>query len=386
MKQRKTKVLFIVSAFYQAGAERYTYELDRAIDKSEFEIEILSIANLNSSNRFIDFYYSKHLELGTKIHFFDQLKKSQTQTIIERVLNKVKLVKLKSSSGISFSFENYDAISIIGEYVYRHVAEFIPESCQKKLLIHPMKTRFQKDDTYAAFPKNRNFHFVSGFNELQIKWELNEFKNYSYTSYDLCFKIENYLWKKQYKVSEKPKIAIFTRLTHTKPLDPFIYVFQLVKNRIPDAELHIFGSGDPDKEGVSRYINQLNLNGSVFFRGHQNEMIKTSVEEDIDLVWLHGYYGLPGGFAGFEIALAKIPQLFWNFTTAQHTTFYDQFPMYTNTEEMANKTTQLLKDSAAASSLALAQYNLVREKYDIEKNISIMESLYENIRKDSSPS
>jgi glycosyltransferase involved in cell wall biosynthesis len=60
--------------------------------------------------------------------------------------------------------------------------------------------------------------------------------------------------------------------------------------------------------------------------------------------------------------------------------------MYTNTEEMADKATQLLKDSAAASNLALAQYSMVREKYDIEKNISTMESLYENIRKESSSS
>jgi len=384
MNQRKTKVLFIVSAFYQAGAERYAYELNRAIDKSKFEIEILSIAYLNASERFQDFYYPLHAGLGTKVHFLHDLKISAANSFKDKALEKIKIVKPKRK--IDSFFDNYDAISIIGEYLYKQVAIFISESCQNKLLIHPMKTRFQKDDAYAAFPKNKKFHFVSAFNETQTKWELSEFQDFSVSFYDLCFKIENDIFKSQYKISEKPKIAIFTRLTHTKPLDPFIYVSQLVKNRLPGAELHIFGSGDPDKEGVSRYISQLNLNDSVFFRGHQNEMIKTAVEEDIDLVWLHGYYGLPGGFAGFEMALAKFPQLFWNFTAAVHTKLYEQFPMYTNTEEMADKTTQLLKDSAAASNLALAQYNMVREKYDIEKNISIMESLYENMRKESSPS
>jgi glycosyltransferase involved in cell wall biosynthesis len=384
MIQRKTKVLFIVSAFYQAGAERYTYELNRAIDKSKFEVEILSIANLNASERFEDYYYSKHLALGTKIFFFHDLKTSVESSFRERLLHRLKLKK--PAKKIDSFFDQYDAVSVIGEYVYKRVSKFIPESSQSKLLIHMMKTRFQKNDAYAAFPKNKKFHFVSAFNEEQTKWELSEFQDFSVSFYNLCFKIENDIFKSQYKISEKPKIAIYTRLTHTKPLDPFIYVFQLVKNRIPGAELHIFGSGDPDKEGISRYISQLNLNDGVFFRGHQNEMIKTAVEEDIDLVWLHGYYGLPGGFAGFEMALAKFPQLFWNFTAAVHTKLYEQFPMYTNTEEMADKATQLLKDSAAASNLALAQYSMVREKYDIEKNISTMESLYENIRKESSSS
>jgi hypothetical protein len=62
----KVKVLLIVTDFYQAGTERFTYELDRAIDKSKFEVQILSLLPLNNSPQWKDYYYEKHLELGNK--------------------------------------------------------------------------------------------------------------------------------------------------------------------------------------------------------------------------------------------------------------------------------------------------------------------------------
>ena len=39
----KTKILFVVAGFYRAGAERFAYEIDRALDKNKFELTILSL-------------------------------------------------------------------------------------------------------------------------------------------------------------------------------------------------------------------------------------------------------------------------------------------------------------------------------------------------------
>lgn len=71
----KKKVLFFVTEFWQAGTQRFTYEVDRAIDKNKFEITILSFRNLNTVSDKPDFYYKKHLELGTKVFFYLNLMK-----------------------------------------------------------------------------------------------------------------------------------------------------------------------------------------------------------------------------------------------------------------------------------------------------------------------
>jgi hypothetical protein len=81
----KVKVLLIVTDFYQAGTERFTYELDRAIDKSKFEVQILSLLPLNNSPQWKDYYYEKHLELGTRIFFLDDVKFLQKATLGDRL-------------------------------------------------------------------------------------------------------------------------------------------------------------------------------------------------------------------------------------------------------------------------------------------------------------
>ena len=83
--QNKVKVLFVVSEFYQAGTERFTYELDRALNKNQFEVEILCLIPLNASQRFTDYYYSKHIELGTKVHFMDQVNVPTEPTLQQRI-------------------------------------------------------------------------------------------------------------------------------------------------------------------------------------------------------------------------------------------------------------------------------------------------------------
>ncbi len=374
--ENKVKILFVVSEFYQAGTQRFTYELDRALDKNKFEVEILSILPLNSSERFLDYYYDKHRELGTKIHFLNEVNQLTIPTLSQKINKRIANIPyVDERIKIKRFFDNFDCISIMGEYNFKEVYKFITEENKQKLLIHIQNSKYQVKNTYEAFPKNEEFHFVSGFHADQINFELSEFSNFRHTYYNLNLKFENQFVKTNYQVSVKPKIGIFTRLTPAKPLDPFIYSFQLVKEQIPDAEFHIFGSGDPKKEGVYRYVQQLKLEQAIHFRGHQENILKTAVEEELDLVWLHGYHGLPGGWVGFDISTAKIPQLFWDFGNSNGK-YYSFFPMFHSVSELAEKSISLLTNPIDAKNLAEEQYNYTDENYNISKNIHVMEELY----------
>ena len=57
---KKTKVLFIVSEFYQSGTARFTYEIDCALNKELFETSILSLNPLNNSDQWQDYYNFLH--------------------------------------------------------------------------------------------------------------------------------------------------------------------------------------------------------------------------------------------------------------------------------------------------------------------------------------
>jgi glycosyltransferase involved in cell wall biosynthesis len=378
--QNKVKVLFVVSEFYQAGTERFTYELDRALNKNLFSVEILCIIPLNASTRFTDFYYSKHLELGTKIHFMDEINVPTEPTLRQKIKKRLFNTPFVDERVNAKSFFNsFDCISIMGEYNFKEIYKYITDENKHKLLIHIQNSKYQVINPYDAFPKDEEFHFVSGFHADQIKHELSEFDKYKHTYYNLNLKFENTFVKTEYNNSNAPKIGIFTRLTPAKPLDPFIYSFQLVVEKLPKAQLHVFGSGDPVGEGVTRHVQQLKLEKHIFFRGHQENILKTAIEENLDLVWLHGYHGIPGGWVGFDISTAKIPQLFWNFGSEEDTKFHPFFPMFNSLSGLADKSILTLSDPLAAKKLAEEQFKYTDENYNIAKNIHVMENLYHSI-------
>lgn len=376
----KIKVLFVVSEFWQAGTQRFTYELDRAIDKTIFEIYILSILPLQSSTRFKDHYYQKHLDLGTKIIFLNEIKKERRPTIVQRIKRKLFSIKLPDLNKEYIDFyDQFACISVMGEYNYKEISSYLKDENKRKLVIQIQNSRFQHPELYLHFDKNEKYHFVSSFGLDQIKWELEEFQNYSHTYYNLNLKFENKKFKSNYIKNDKPKIGIFTRLTYTKPLDPFIYTFKSVTNIFSNAELHLFGSGNPIEEGVMRFVNQLQLEENVFFRGHQENIIETALREELDLVWLHGYHGIPGGWAGFDIATAKIPQLFWNFGASPGTIFRPFFPMFNDTQAFANASILLLTNPDKSQKIANEQFEYINEHYNIENNIHVMEELFQKI-------
>ncbi len=378
--QNKVKVLFVVSEFYQAGTQRFTYELDRSLNKEKFSVEILCLLPLNSSNRFTDYYYLKHLELGTKIHFIDEINQLTVPTFSQKIKKRLfRTPYADERIRIRSFFDEFDSISVMGEYNFKEIYKYLTPENRRKLLIHIQNSKYQVKQAYASFPKEEVFHFVSGFHNGQIESELSEFSTFKHTYFNLNFKFENTPNKDAYLKSTSPKIGIFTRLTQAKPLDPFIYAFQLVLDQIPNAEFHIYGSGDPEKEGVSRYVNQLNLQNKVFFRGHQESVTSTALQDNLDLVWLHGYHGLPGGWVGFDISTVKIPQLFWNFGKNEHAKSYPFFPMFNSLNDFANKSVEVLTQTEVAKNLANQQFLYTDEHYNIDKNIQVMEELYSSL-------
>lgn len=384
----KKKILFVVSDFYHNGAQREMYELDSALKKEKFETTILSLIGLNTRPDLPDFFYEKHLQLGSQIFFLKDFVKQFHKGLRYKILNKLlrnslnKKNKTKKSENLAALFNEFDQVVFMGEYVYQYLSPIIPFDYFKKIIIFVMSFRFQSEN-YRNFNKNNQYHFFGVFNNSkQIEYEFEGFVDYKYQYMPLSLTVsgENKKWEFQENNTVK-KIGIFTRLHKDKPLDPFLYAYQVLLSQNFNVELHVFGVGSSKDAEYDRYINNLNLNGKVYFRGHQSDMKKTILDEKLDMVWFQGYNNLPAGYAGLEVCLTGTPQLFWDFFVGENEHLNKLegdfiYPHYKDLTLFVEASKKVLYDRKVAESISKKQFNDVFNNRDIFKNIKTVEKVF----------
>lgn len=380
----RLNILFVAGALHQAGAERFAYEVDSALDKNRFKISILCLEEENqASDRWKGRYYeSLHLDLGTDINYIDAYLNNKTYNPFERIFHKLtnntfKKDRPKWKPNLYHFLNSFDVVHWMGEYNFIHT---LPEHLSKRSLIHIMTAKFQEPDIYKAFDFNASFHFISGFKEDEIKHELSEFKNVQHTYFPLVLKIEAKENRWKFRDSQVKKIGIFTRLDRFKPLDPFLYSFQLLLDKLPNCELHIFGSGDPVKEGVVNFLERLGIKERVIFRGHQDDIIAKINKEHLDVSWFQGYNNdRPAGYAGFDVCTTGTPLICWDFFPEPTKPFNTVYPHFKNLNEFASESFKILTNKAAAEALSQTQFKDIEQSRNSKYFIHTLEETYQSI-------
>ena len=365
------KILFFVTEFWQAGGQRYTYEIDRALDKNKFDVHFLCFRDLNSHPAWADYYYEKHCELDSEVHFYS---KFDSEHILLKPLSiRSSLRRKKVFSRLNSFLDGFDSIMIQGEWVYSKFQEVISASNKTKCKISVLNSISQFPDNYAKFNKNEALKFISAFNKEAIKYELQEFTSSSHFHFPLAINLEETHEKWDVSFLEKKRIGIFTRLTKTKPIDPFLYAFQVLKHYDSEFELYIYGNGNPEEVGLADHIRYLNLEGSVKFLGHQDDILESAVRDEIGLTWFLGFHGMPAGFAGYDICSIGLPQLFWDLKSGSKIN-NNVIPMFSQIIELADYTLKLFQNTNEIIKLSEKQLNYVSEERDITKFICSLES------------
>ena len=379
MSGDKHRVLFIVAEFFQSGASRYMYEINKAINKTTFDLEILCYHPLQHSQDWKDVYYEKNLALGTVIHFWDEVNVQYRPTLMERIQRKINNKPFPHERKPLHDYlEKFDHIILVGEYLYPAISRFFREKDLEKTYVSIQNSIFQNPENYLLFDKPKRYRFISSFEDSMIQLELQEFSDYTHYFFPLSITIQEEFLKTDFEKTANPKIGIFTRLCNTKPLSPFFEAFRQLLRTIPSSELHIFGTGDPQQEGMVDEIRALGIESAVFFRGHSYTMVETAVNENLSITWMHSYYGIPGGFASFDLCTTKIPQLFWNFTPNFSVPDNVCYPMFDDTTTFVHETMQLLQHPEEAQKLGLLQFEDVTKHRDIAKNCRILEKILRN--------
>ena len=381
------KFLFVVDSFFKAGTERFTFEIHKALNKRDYQIDFLSLKNNGYGHCYLgnhQFYYQKHIELGATVFFMDNLVTIIQKPFWLRALNyvfcRIKLPLIKSydisNKELIKMLNSYEIIHWQGEYTVLH-------QFQKNIIVPQIITittsKFQFKNLYEKFDTKYPYNFLSGFSKIETMYELSEFTFARHFEFPLYFEIPNKKnnWKKQVLTSNK--IAIFTRLNSYKPLDPFFYALQLVQNKEKNTELHIFGYGDPELEGMNRYIDRIGLTG-VYFRGNVESIYETLENEYFDLSWFQGYNNdRPAGYAGLDVASFGLPLICWDFHPSPNKMENKVFPHYKNLETFVEKSLEILNDKEKAQELSKIQFEEIIQNWDIEKNIHKLEFIYQEL-------
>lgn len=380
----KIKILFVVADFYQAGAERYCYEIDKALDRNKFQIEILCLEKKSVINKDwnVRYYESLHEKNGSKITYLDNFLENQTISLPVNVFNKITRNKFKKikplyKSNFPLFFDKFDVVHWMGEYSFIHS---LPIKIRMKSLICTMSAKFQDANIYSKFDFEYQYNFMSGFKETERELEFSQFKKINHFFFPLVMQIPRKEKQWFYKETKIYKIGIFTRLNFYKPLDPFFYSFQLLLEKLPNCELHVYGNGDPEKEGMINSLKRLGLQDKVFFRGHQESIFETATTEHINLSWFQGYNNdRPAGYAGFDICSTGTPLICWDFFDKPNSFFNEIYPHYKSLTKFVNKSIEVLTNEKAANLLSELQFQDVLNTRDVNKHIHELEKVYLSI-------
>lgn len=378
------RFLLIVSDFYHGGAQRQTYELDRVLNERGIKSEILCVTSLNQSKHFPDHFYALHKELGTPITFLQELREEKSvekRSLAEKIKGRLSgnASEDRSTSRLNNFLKSFRRVHFMGEYTHRSFEKDIDHSLWKEEIIFIMNARFQ-GEKYRALEPNRKYVFVSAFvDKEEIKYEFEKFPDYRHVTllHSVWISPKHRQWK--FDDTRKKKIGIFTRLSRAKPLDPFFYAFHLLLDKLPDVELHIYGTGTAKEVEYDRYPSNLGIEDKVFFRGHQEDIKATINIDQLDLIWFQGYGNKPAGYAAVDAALTGTPQLFWEFSSAKHVGLNDTsqtHPHFKNLNRFVDASLSVLTNSNIASELSEKQYLDVFNNHNMSTNFSSIESLF----------
>ncbi|MFY7708475.1 MAG: hypothetical protein ACOVQ5_10365 [Flavobacteriales bacterium] len=367
-------ILFFVSDFYPGGAQREMYELDVELKKRGIQITILCLRDLNTSKVFTDHYYKLHQTLGTSIVFYNDLRYKKNPSTLDRIKNKLGLNK---PFDLNEYLSQFSKVIYVGEYTFQAIYKSLRISNQNVINMITVCTRFQ-GERYRDFNKSHSYNFIDGFDDRnQVAFEYEGFSNYHTYCLPLSFEPTHKYYQWKFRNLENKKIAIFTRLSKAKPLDPFLYAFSILKEKHPKLELHIFGAGDADEAEYTRYIKHLDIK-DVFFRGHLDQMKEKINEENIDLVWFQGYLNRPAGYAGFDVALTGVPQLFWDFYSGENPNINRldyTYPHYKSITKFAQDSESVLSNEEIATSISTRQFEDTLNNRDMSKNIMVLKDI-----------
>jgi len=307
-RNTRIKLLFVIGHLKQGGAERFTYEVVKAIDRNRFDVAVLTSRGAASG-----FYYNKIRQLGIPIHRKLPLLLGRLQRHARPLFLRTRplLEMLHRWFGhltLGHLLDQYDVINAVQIENY-YLLQPLLES-NDRVVVYLMSHRFQyRFDQYADCYPDRSYRFSLFDASLRDEYANSPCRNAEEIAFPLVLDMSERADLSEYARLEPPyRIGVFIRLAADRPMSGIFQAFAKLRQSVP-AELWVYGRGNPAR--FERELDVLGIRNDVLFRGHTFSIEQTLREDGLSLVWMTSFGPLIA-YASIEVASHGFPILFWN--------------------------------------------------------------------------
>jgi glycosyltransferase involved in cell wall biosynthesis len=383
MPDRKTRVLVVIANLGQGGAERFAYELVKALNRDRFEVELLTKRRPQPR----DWYDEKIQALGIRIHrrlpvFLHYLRRLIPGVFRVAPLRWVieSLHRIVAHFTLGDLLEQFDVIEVVQIEYYYLIQPLLKNN--DKVLIHLMSAGFQytKEKPYAECRADRKYRFVVFDPSFVNDYSDSPCRGAEVLDFPLAIDLSGVPDLSSFARIEPPyKIAMFIRVSPERPVHGVLMALRRITESV-DAHLTWFGHGDSSL--YSPLLDELGIRDRVSFPGQARSIEQTLRTEGFSFVYTTGA-GATMGYAGVEVASYGFPLLVWNQHDMPHERVLAEtsgaLHAHHDPNALATETLHLLQNPEQFRELGRSLREYMLTAYDMKRNVWKLEAKLEEI-------
>lgn len=383
------KILFVVDTLAQHGAERYLYEILKAIDRSKFECSVLCTYPLTDSN---NYYAPLIAELGISIDTFElgELYPNVTSTWKRKLLNSITYrwlnlagkkqeLKKRAEAELHKKLEGSDLISILKIEVFNRFPQVF--ATYPKIVIHLLSWGIQYlKNPYENLP-DRPYRFVTMIESQKEHVLETQFKaitdpKFDFFGFPLILDLNGR--ENIYDPStEDPIIGVFSRINYDQPTIMFLFAFHLLLKRIPSAKMHFYGKAFSDEhlQFYRQTAEILGISHALTFKGHVPDLQRAISDDRITMGWMNiGNSTL--GYSSIEIASSGLPVTFFNIDKHDPSEIDERLNVFNDLEAFVEHSAGVLSKLDRLNEESAKLYDFIQSEHNAERNIAFLEHYF----------
>ena len=383
------KIVFVVDTLAQHGAERYLYEILKAIDRSKFDCSVLCTYPLTDAN---NHYEQSILALDIPISTFElgelypnvrsNVKRKLYNALTYRwlgITGRKEEIQKRSEAALHQQLIGYDLISILKIEVFNRFPAIF--ASYPNLVIHLLSWGIQYlKNPYENLP-NRPYRFVTMIDSqrddvLETNFSLISEPTFDFYAFplllDLTGRENNYTPK-----TENPIIGVFSRINYDQPTIMFLFAFHLLLKRLPTVKMYFYGKAVSEEylQFYRQTAEILGISHAIVFKGHVSDLKKSIDQDEISMGWMNiGNSTL--GYSSIEISSMGLPVAFFNIDKHDPTKIDDRLAVFNDMEAFAEHSHQVIVDAERLTEESDKLFDFIQTNHNAEIIISQLEDYY----------
>ncbi len=402
----KPRLLFLMRDFVQAGAQRFQYELIRAIDRERYHVDVLIPIPLDrAEGMFPSEHYFPLVEQcvnriypmsevgGTWHRFHHWIGRSKTRLSkrnpLQHLLDFMAVrVAPKHLSRLSDFLDSYDVVNVT-EYDFCFVKDAVSDLDKVMTYVMTASSQTHPRSQFEDYDRGRVYSFVAGWDEVMQKNELSYFTNgYRLINVPLILDISDFQPLNMDRATDGVlRLGLFTRISPLKPVEPFLFALHLMVSKGMNVHLHHFGAvadrgiSAITKDMLLKTIHILGIEKHITFEGHAENIAEACAEKGIGLVWQQGFMRHLGGYAGIELMLAGVPHAFFDFETLDRSWPQGELPepYFHDVNAFADFSQRVLMDGDFAKELGRMQREHIMAGRDVYRHLPALYAEFDRL-------